>query len=250
MIHDPETTRPPPVRSRAAGGAVRFRRHLLSVLGVTAVVTVASASTAFAAGATVTAATSSNFGTVLANAQGFALYTLPTDKNGMSSCTGPCVPVWPAVTVPAGTTPTAGAGVTGTVAAALQSNGTYQVTYNGSPLYTFVGDTTPGEVSGNNVGGFTVVKLAAPPTSTTPPPSAPPPAATTTPTTATPSSTPTTAASGGSRSTSTPAPVVAPVVARHRLGDLRFGCRFHRRAKRVRHSDARRPGPVRACCCS
>ena len=50
-----------------------------------------------AAGPTVGVATSSNFGTVLADAQGFALYTLPSDHNGMSTCTGPCIPVWPAL---------------------------------------------------------------------------------------------------------------------------------------------------------
>ena len=45
----------------------------------------------------------------------------------------------------------------------LQSNSTYQVTYNGAPLYTFVGDTTPGQVSGNNIGGFTVVQVSGAP---------------------------------------------------------------------------------------
>ena len=123
-----------------------------------AVIIVATASsTAFAAGPTVGVATSSNFGTVLVDAQGFALYTFPQDHNGISACTGPCVPVWPALTVPAGATPTAGTGVPGTVAAVLQGNSTYQVTYNGAPLYTFVGDTKPGQVTGQNIGGFTVV---------------------------------------------------------------------------------------------
>jgi len=56
--------------------------------------------------------------------------------------------------IPAGTVATGGPGVTGTVGAATQSNGTLQVTYNGSPLYTFVSDTAPGQVTGDGVTGF------------------------------------------------------------------------------------------------
>jgi predicted lipoprotein with Yx(FWY)xxD motif len=38
-----------------------------------------------------------------------------------------------------------------------RSNGATQVTYNGHPLYTYVGDSAPGQASGNDVklnGGF------------------------------------------------------------------------------------------------
>lgn len=185
------------------------RRTLLAVAGVATVVAVAAApTTAFGAGATVGVATTAKFGTVLTDAQGFALYTLPSDHNGMSTCTGPCIPVWPALTVSAATTPTAGTGVPGTVASVLQANGTYQVTYNGAPLYTFVGDTTPGEVSGDNIGGFTVVQVSsATPTPTT---AAPAPTGTTSPATPTttppPSGSPTTAPV---RTTPAPAPAAA-----------------------------------------
>ncbi|HEY5026751.1 MAG TPA: hypothetical protein VII76_17375 [Acidimicrobiales bacterium] len=173
--------------------------------GVATVVAVAVApATAFAAGATVGVATNAKFGTVLTDAQGFALYTLPSDHNGMSTCTGPCIPVWPALTVSAATTPTAGTGVPGTVASVLQANGTYQVTYNGAPLYTFVGDTTPGEVSGNLIGGFTVVEVSG----ATPTTSAPAPTGTTSPPTPT-----TTPQASGSPTTApvraTPAPATA-----------------------------------------
>jgi predicted lipoprotein with Yx(FWY)xxD motif len=155
-------------------------------------------SVAAAAGSTVNVGTSTNFGSVLTNAGGFALYTFPSDHNGMSACTGVCMTVWPALTVAAGTTPTAGTGVSGTVAAVVQANGTYQVTYNGAPLYTFVSDTTPGQVSGNGVGGFAVVQVSSAPAPTTTVP------ATTTPTTS-PPSTPTTAAPAGTATTSPPA---------------------------------------------
>jgi predicted lipoprotein with Yx(FWY)xxD motif len=188
------------------------RRLVLAVVGVSAVVVVASVSSAFGAASTVAVATSSNFGTVLTTGAGFALYTLPSDHDGMSSCSGSCASVWPALTVPAGTTPTAGTGVTGTVAAVTQANGTDQVTYNGSPLYTFVGDTTAGEVTGNGVGGFAVVTVSAPTTPTTAPAATTPTAGPTSPSAPTSPGTPTTApaATTSTGGAPTPAPVTAP----------------------------------------
>jgi predicted lipoprotein with Yx(FWY)xxD motif len=215
-----ETAAPhgPSRRARFQGGAAR--RLIVAVValaGVTFVAAVSSASVAAAATGTVDVGTSANFGTVLTNAQGFALYTFPSDVNGMSKCTGACAQVWPALTVPAATTPSAGSGVTGTVAAALQANGTYQVTYNGSPLYTFVGDTSAGQVAGNGVGGFAVVKVAAapaPPTTGPPPTSAPTSVATppSTPAPVSPTPSPTTA-STGSAATASPAPAPGPATA-------------------------------------
>ncbi|MGD0379974.1 MAG: hypothetical protein ABSC30_08310 [Acidimicrobiales bacterium] len=166
MSHQPENTVPlnPPGSPTGA-----LRRGLLAVLGVATVAVGASVSPAFAAGSTVDVTTTTNFGAVLTNTQGFALYTYPSDHDGMSACNASCLAVWPAVTVATGTTPTAGPGVNGTVAAVVQSDGTDQVTYNGSPLYTFVGDTSPGEVTGNNVGGFLVATVAAAPTAPTTP---------------------------------------------------------------------------------
>ena len=177
MRHDPGTpsspAAPPPAATCRPRGRRGLRRLVFGGLAVLGVVGAASM-TASAAGSTVDALSTASFGTVLTDAQGFALYTLPTDQDGMSSCTGACVAVWPALTVASGTTPTAGPGVNGTVAAVVQSNGTSQVTYNGSPLYTFVGDTAAGQVTGNNVGGFKVAQVAAaPPTTTAPPTTAP-----------------------------------------------------------------------------
>jgi predicted lipoprotein with Yx(FWY)xxD motif len=110
--------------------------------------------------ATVDTAINATFGMTLTDAHGFTLYTFPSDHSGISSCTGACAPIWPALTVPSGTTPTAGPGVTGSVGAALQPDGADQVTYNGSPLYTFVGDSSPGQATGNEVGGFKVAQVS------------------------------------------------------------------------------------------
>ena len=125
-------------------------------------------SPAWAGTPTVQVETNATFGAILASSSAMALYTLNTDHNGQSTCHGSCATAWPALTVPAGTVAIGGPGVTGTVGTATQSNGTTQVTYNGSPLYTFVGDVVPGQVTGNNVSGFFVVTAGLTTSTTTP----------------------------------------------------------------------------------
>jgi predicted lipoprotein with Yx(FWY)xxD motif len=53
--------------------------------------------------------------------------------------------------------------VNGTLGTVQQPDGTDHVTYNGSPLYTFVQDSS-GHVTGQGVAGFSVVKVSHPTT--------------------------------------------------------------------------------------
>jgi predicted lipoprotein with Yx(FWY)xxD motif len=85
--------------------------------------------------------------TVLTNAQGFTLYWFAPDTPARSACTGVCAGYWPPLTG----TPAAGPGVTGTLGTIKRPGGTTQVTYNRHPLYTYVGDTAPGQAFGNNL---------------------------------------------------------------------------------------------------
>jgi predicted lipoprotein with Yx(FWY)xxD motif len=85
--------------------------------------------------------------TVLTNAQGFTLYWFAPDTPTMSRCNGACATFWPPVKGPA----TAGPGVTGKLATITREDGTVQATYNGHPLYTYKGDTAPGQERGNNL---------------------------------------------------------------------------------------------------
>ena len=87
--------------------------------------------------------------TVLTNAQGFTLYWFAPDTPARSACVGACAGYWPPVTVTG--TPSAGPGVTGKLGTIKRSDGNTQVTYNGHPLYTYVGDTAPGQAFGNNL---------------------------------------------------------------------------------------------------
>jgi predicted lipoprotein with Yx(FWY)xxD motif len=85
--------------------------------------------------------------TVLTNAQGLTLYWFAPDTSTRSTCYGTCAGYWPPVTG----TPSAGRGVTGKLGTIKRSDGTTQITYNGHPLYTYVGDTAPGQAFGNNL---------------------------------------------------------------------------------------------------
>ncbi len=85
--------------------------------------------------------------TVLTNARGFTLYWFAPDTPTASNCNGLCAAYWPPVTG----APPAGPGVTGRLATIKRDNGVTQATYNGHPLYTYVGDTRPGQANGNNL---------------------------------------------------------------------------------------------------
>ena len=88
---------------------------------------------------------------VLTNARGFTVYWFAPDTATTSKCNGSCAQIWPPVNGPA----TAGPGVPGTLSTIARSDGTTQAvtqaTYNGHPLYTYVGDTSPGQANGNNL---------------------------------------------------------------------------------------------------
>ena len=84
--------------------------------------------------------------TLLTSAKGFTLYTFAPDTATKSACNGPCAASWPPVK-PSGA-------VKGPYATIKRSNGSKQLTFHGRPLYTFTGDTSPGQVSGNGVNAF------------------------------------------------------------------------------------------------
>ena len=128
----------------AAVGAVSVL--VLVVFGV-AVVSAAGAPEAVA-GAGVTLKTAEVGGaTVLTNAQGLTLYWFASDTPATSKCTGSCAVYWPPVTG----RPGAGRGVTGKLGTIFRPGGAVQATYDGHPLYTYVGDGGPRQARGNNL---------------------------------------------------------------------------------------------------
>jgi len=84
---------------------------------------------------------------VLTNARGYALYWFAPDTPTKSTCFGTCADYWPPVIG----SPAAGPGVTGKLGTIRRSDGVAQVTYDHHPLYTYVGDSAPGQANGNDI---------------------------------------------------------------------------------------------------
>lgn len=88
-------------------------------------------------------------GTVLVTNKGFALYTYAPDAARSVTCTGDCASAWPALELQAGQTVAAGAGISaGQLGTMPDPGGGRVVTYHGWPLYTYVGDASPGHAAG------------------------------------------------------------------------------------------------------
>jgi predicted lipoprotein with Yx(FWY)xxD motif len=94
--------------------------------------------------ATVTARRS-DYGRILFDGRGFALYSFARDGAGRSACSGPCAAAWPPYVV--GARAHAGRGVDGSLLGTTRRRGGgLQVTYDGKPLYYYVGDRKPLQV--------------------------------------------------------------------------------------------------------
>jgi predicted lipoprotein with Yx(FWY)xxD motif len=85
--------------------------------------------------------------TVLTNDRGLTLYWFAPDTPDKSVCNGSCAAYWPPVRGPV----TAGPGVTGRLGTIKRADGSLQETYDGHPLYTYIGDSGPGQAHGNNL---------------------------------------------------------------------------------------------------
>lgn len=85
-----------------------------------------------------------SLGTVLADAKGMTLYTYDKDEPGKSNCTGQCAVYWPPAMASAGDKPT------GDLSIIKRPDGSLQWADDGKPLYTFVNDKKPGDVTGEN----------------------------------------------------------------------------------------------------
>ena len=84
--------------------------------------------------------------TVLTSVKGFTLYSFAPDTPTTSKCNGTCAQNWPPVKGAA-----SASGVKGTFGTIKRSDGSVQATFDGHPLYTFAGDTAPGQNKGNGL---------------------------------------------------------------------------------------------------
>jgi predicted lipoprotein with Yx(FWY)xxD motif len=94
-----------------------------------------------------------SLGKVLVNSNGRTLYLFKKDSRNKSRCFGACADNWPPLRVSG--EPKAGRGVRqGLLGTIRRSGGKRQVTYNGHPLYRFVGDQAAGDMNGQGINAF------------------------------------------------------------------------------------------------
>ena len=119
----------------------------LALLGAAVATPKAAPAASVTAGSQVLKARKISGVTVLTNAKGLTLYSFAPDTPAKSACYGSCAAYWPPVPGNAA----AGPGVTGQLGTIKRTDGSTQATYDGHPLYTYIGDSAPGKDSGNNL---------------------------------------------------------------------------------------------------
>jgi predicted lipoprotein with Yx(FWY)xxD motif len=132
---------PPPGRGERNQGEIMMTRIaplLAATFGLLAVTAVSAAPAMTGDSAN---------GPVLTDEKGMTLYIFDNDTGGISSCYDACATNWPPLMAPEG------AEAEGDYGVSERTDGSYQWTYKGMPLYTWIKDAKPGDVTGDGVKG-------------------------------------------------------------------------------------------------
>lgn len=103
-------------------------------------------------------------GAFLTDVDGKTLYTFSNDQDGETNCYDVCAQNWPPLLIDEGESLAGGEGLDGDLGTIARSNGTSQVTYNGSPLYYWIKDVDVGDSTGHGVNRAWAVARAQTPT--------------------------------------------------------------------------------------
>jgi predicted lipoprotein with Yx(FWY)xxD motif len=95
----------------------------------------------------------SRLGRILVDSTGRTLYLFKADVGTKSACFGACATAWPPLLTGGKPAVRSGA-MAALVGTTKRSDGARQVTYNGHPLYLFIKDQKPGNVTGQGVTAF------------------------------------------------------------------------------------------------
>lgn len=135
------------------GGASSEASGAATTPGTTEIHTPANGEAEESGNAYISLASSPGLGLVLADSEGHVLYAFDGDSGGNSSCYGACAKAWPPLLTEGPPQPANGA-APGRLGTTERKDGATQVTYAGHPLYTYSGDSKPGEASGNGTTAF------------------------------------------------------------------------------------------------
>jgi predicted lipoprotein with Yx(FWY)xxD motif len=109
--------------------------------------------TAGGGAATVGVANNANLGRILVDSRGRTAYLFRKDAGMKSACSGECANDWPPIR--ANGKPIVGRGANASlVGTTTRSDGKPQVTYNGHPLYLYIGDHMAGDANGQGITAF------------------------------------------------------------------------------------------------
>jgi predicted lipoprotein with Yx(FWY)xxD motif len=124
-----------------------MKRTLIAV-SAAAVIAAVAAVPASAAGRSTLKLQNTSVGTILVNGRGFTVYGFTKDGRNRDACAAisGCLGVWPVVS--GASPPNLGPGVKRSLVGTIKlKGGTKQLTYGGHPLYTYIGDSGPGQTS-------------------------------------------------------------------------------------------------------
>jgi predicted lipoprotein with Yx(FWY)xxD motif len=137
-----------PVWMKAPAHAVAVVASIMSAAVVAGAMTAPTDAGAASSPTKISTAQNKTWGKILVLGNGTAVYRLTADPKNASTCAGQCATVWPPVLLTSGQKAIKSHGLHG-LGTITRSNGTRQVTYQGVPLYTFMGDTKSGQTTGN-----------------------------------------------------------------------------------------------------
>ncbi|HVU73572.1 MAG TPA: hypothetical protein VHE83_11485 [Mycobacteriales bacterium] len=140
-----------------------MRIHRAASLGIVASATAVLALTGVGAPAVAGPSTTSpktpvatrhtTLGTFLIDSKGRTLYLFQKDRKNVSKCGTQCAKAWPPALAPHGVV-AKGSAHQNLLGRIHRADGTWQITYDGHPLYRFIGDSKAGQTHGQGLTEF------------------------------------------------------------------------------------------------